>query len=256
MRDELLSPNESGEENDSGVDMGLQDLRPVSLNDFVGREELKEHLEIILGAAQMRGKPSDHLLFAGPPGLGKTTLANIVAGEMGVAMHSTSGPALERAGDLAAILTKLEPGDVLFIDEIHRLSKAVEEVLYPAMEDFQLDIVLGKGPAARSVRLAIAPFTLVAATTRTGLITGPLRDRFGLVARLDYYTATDLEKIVTRSAGIIDIEIDKNGSSEIARRARGTPRIANRLLRRVRDYAEMKAKGIIDQATALSLIHI
>ena len=186
MRDELLSPNETDEENDSRVDMGLQDLRPVSLNDFVGQEELKEHLEIILGAAQMRGKPSDHLLFAGPPGLGKTTLANIVAGEMGVAMHSTSGPALERAGDLAAILTKLEPGDVLFIDEIHRLSKAVEEVLYPAMEDFQLDIVLGKGPAARSVRLAIAPFTLVAATTRTGLITGPLRDRFGLVARLDY----------------------------------------------------------------------
>ena len=250
MRDELLSPNETNEENDSRVDMGLQDLRPDSLNDFVGQEELKEHLEIILGAAQMRGKPSDHLLFAGPPGLGKTTLANIVAGEMGVAMHSTSGPALERAGDLAAILTKLESGDVLFIDEIHRLSKAVEEVLYPAMEDFQLDIVLGKGPAARSVRLAIAPFTLVAATTRTGLITGPLRDRFGLVARLDYYTATDLEKIVTRSAGIIDVKIDKNGSSEIARRARGTPRIANRLLRRVRDYAEMKAKGIIDQATA------
>ncbi len=209
MRDELLSPNESDEENDSRVGMGLQDLRPDSLNDFVGQEELKEHLEIILGAAQMRGKPSDHLLFAGPPGLGKTTLANIVAGEMGVAMHSTSGPALERAGDLAAILTKLEPGDVLFIDEIHRLSKAVEEVLYPAMEDFQLDIVLGKGPAARSVRLAIAPFTLVAATTRTGLITGPLRDRFGLVARLDYYTASDLEKIVARSASIIDVEIDQ-----------------------------------------------
>ena len=250
MRDELLSPNEINEENDSHVDMSLQDLRPGSLKDFVGQAELKEHLEIILGAAQKRGKPSDHLLFAGPPGLGKTTLANIVAGEMGVSMHSTSGPALERAGDLAAILTKLEPGDVLFIDEIHRLSKAVEEVLYPAMEDFQLDIVLGKGPAARSVRLTIAPFTLVAATTRTGLITGPLRDRFGLVARLDYYTATDLEKIVARSAGIIDVEIDQAGSSEIARRARGTPRIANRLLRRVRDYSEMKAKGIIDQATA------
>ena len=250
MRDELLSPNEINEENDSHIDMSLQDLRPDSLKDFVGQAELKEHLEIILGAAQKRGKPSDHLLFAGPPGLGKTTLANIVAGEMGVSMHSTSGPALERAGDLAAILTKLEPGDVLFIDEIHRLSKAVEEVLYPAMEDFQLDIVLGKGPAARSVRLAIAPFTLVAATTRTGLITGPLRDRFGLVARLDYYTASDLEKIVTRSAGIIDVEIDQAGSSEIARRARGTPRIANRLLRRVRDYAEMKAKGIIDQTTA------
>lgn len=250
MRDELLSPNEINEENESHIDMSLQDLRPDSLKDFVGQAELKEHLEIILGAAQKRGKPSDHLLFAGPPGLGKTTLANIVAGEMGVSMHSTSGPALERAGDLAAILTKLEPGDVLFIDEIHRLSKAVEEVLYPAMEDFQLDIVLGKGPAARSVRLAIAPFTLVAATTRTGLITGPLRDRFGLVARLDYYTASDLEKIVTRSAGIIDVEIDQAGSSEIARRARGTPRIANRLLRRVRDYAEMKAKGIIDQTTA------
>ena len=220
------------------------------MNDFVGQAELKQHLEIILGAAQRRGKPSDHLLFAGPPGLGKTTLANIVAGEMGVTLHSTSGPALDRAGDLAAILTKLEPGDVLFIDEIHRLSKAVEEVLYPAMEDFQLDIVLGKGPAARSVRLAVAPFTLVAATTRTGLITGPLRDRFGLVARLDYYTAIDLEKIVSRSAGIINIQIDDAGSSEIARRSRGTPRIANRLLRRVRDYAEMKANGVVNQSTA------
>lgn len=250
MRDELLSPDESDEDNDISQDMSLHDLRPGSLSDFVGQAELKQHLEIILGAAQKRGKPSDHLLFAGPPGLGKTTLANIVAEEMGVMLHSTSGPALDRAGDLAAILTKLEPGDVLFIDEIHRLSKAVEEVLYPAMEDFQLDIVLGKGPAARSVRLPVAPFTLVAATTRTGLITGPLRDRFGLVARLDYYTATDLEKIVTRSANIINIQIDEAGSSEIARRSRGTPRIANRLLRRVRDFAEMKAKGIVDQSTA------
>ena len=250
MRDELLSPKLSDEDTNFNSEVDMSGLRPNSLKDFVGQTELKEHLEIILGAARKRDKPSDHLLFAGPPGLGKTTLANIVAEEMGVALHSTSGPALERAGDLAAILTKLEPGDVLFIDEIHRLSKAVEEVLYPAMEDFQLDIVLGKGPAARSVRLPVSPFTLVAATTRTGLITGPLRDRFGLVARLDYYEATDLQEIVIRSAGIFDIEIDEKGSSEIARRARGTPRIANRLLRRVRDYAEMKASGRIDEATA------
>ena len=250
MRDELLSPKLSDEDMNFNSEVEMSGLRPNSLKDFVGQTELKEHLEIILGAAKKRDKPSDHLLFAGPPGLGKTTLANIVAEEMGVTLHSTSGPALERAGDLAAILTKLEPGDVLFIDEIHRLSKAVEEVLYPAMEDFQLDIVLGKGPAARSVRLPVSPFTLVAATTRTGLITGPLRDRFGLVARLDYYEATDLQEIVIRSAGIFDIEIDEKGSSEIARRARGTPRIANRLLRRVRDYAEMKASGRIDEATA------
>ena len=250
MRDELLSPKLSDEDTNFNSEVDMSGLRPNSLKDFVGQTELKEHLEIILGAARKRDKPSDHLLFAGPPGLGKTTLANIVAEEMGVTLHSTSGPALERAGDLAAILTKLEPGDVLFIDEIHRLSKAVEEVLYPAMEDFQLDIVLGKGPAARSVRLPVSPFTLVAATTRTGLITGPLRDRFGLVARLDYYEATDLQEIVIRSAGIFDIEIDEKGSSEIARRARGTPRIANRLLRRVRDYAEMKASGRIDEATA------
>ena len=250
MRDELLSPKLSDEDTNFNSEVDMSGLRPNSLKDFVGQTELKEHLEIILGAARKRDKPSDHLLFAGPPGLGKTTLANIVAEEMGVTLHSTSGPALERAGDLAAILTKLEPGDVLFIDEIHRLSKAVEEVLYPAMEDFQLDIVLGKGPAARSVRLPVSPFTLVAATTRTGLITGPLRDRFGLVARLDYYEATDLQEIVIRSAGIFDIEIDEKGSSEIARRARGTPRIANRLLRRVRDYAEMKASGRIDEETA------
>jgi len=186
------------------------------------------------------------LLFAGPPGLGKTTLAHIVANELGVVLHSTSGPALERAGDLAAILTKLEEGDVLFIDEIHRLSRNVEEVLYPAMEDFQLDIVLGKGPAARSVRLPVARFTLVGATTRTGLITGPLRDRFGLVARLDFYETPDLDRIVRRAADILRVRIDQPGSYEIARRARGTPRVANRLLRRVRDYAEMKHDGIID----------
>ena len=250
MRDELLSPSKSDEDVEQIDELDSEGLRPKRLCDFVGQSELKQHLEIILGAAKKRKKPPDHLLFAGPPGLGKTTLANIVSHEMGVKLHSTSGPALERAGDLAAILTKLEPGDVLFIDEIHRLSKAVEEVLYPAMEDYQLDIVLGKGPAARSVRLAVAPFTLVAATTRTGLITGSLRDRFGLVARLEYYDASELNSIVLRSAGIFDIPIEEAGSKEISLRARGTPRIANRLLRRVRDYAEMETEGVIDESTA------
>lgn len=251
MREELLSPEHSVVDKEIDNELDALGLRPTSLSDFIGQPELKEHLKIILGAAKKRNQPSDHLLFAGPPGLGKTTLANIVAREMEVGMHTTSGPALERAGDLAAILTKLEPGDVLFIDEIHRLSRAVEEVLYPAMEDFQLDIVLGKGPAARSVRLTIAPFTLVGATTRTGLITGPLRDRFGLVARMDYYNSHDLNEIVMRSADIFEIEIHEEGSKEIAIRSRGTPRIANRLLRRVRDYAEMKADGVIDEKTAM-----
>ncbi|MDG2300604.1 MAG: Holliday junction branch migration DNA helicase RuvB [Acidimicrobiales bacterium] len=247
MREELLSPENSVEEEAIDVELDALGLRPSCLGDFIGQPELKEHLSIILGAAKKRDQPSDHLLFAGPPGLGKTTLANIVAREMEVSLHTTSGPALERAGDLAAILTKLEPGDVLFIDEIHRLNRAVEEVLYPAMEDFQLDIVLGKGPAARSVRLAVSPFTLVGATTRTGLITGPLRDRFGLVARMDYYNAADLNAIILRSANIFEVEIDEDGSKEIAVRSRGTPRIANRLLRRVRDYAEIKAEGAIDK---------
>ena len=251
MREELLSPEHQTEDRDIDIELDTLGIRPTTLGEFIGQPELKEHLSIILGAAKKRNQPSDHLLFAGPPGLGKTTLANIVAREMGVGIHTTSGPALERAGDLAAILTKLEPGDVLFIDEIHRLSRAVEEVLYPAMEDFQLDIVLGKGPAARSVRLTIAPFTLVGATTRTGLITGPLRDRFGLVARMDYYDSQDLNTIILRSADIFDIEIDEEGSKEIAIRSRGTPRIANRLLRRVRDYAEIKANGVIDKATAV-----
>ncbi len=248
MRDELLSPDVAPD--DVEIELNDNGLRPTSLAEFVGQPELKEHLEIVLGAARARGQAADHLLFAGPPGLGKTTLAHIVANEMGVTLHTTSGPALERAGDLAAILTKLQEGDVLFIDEIHRLSRHVEEVLYPAMEDFQLDIVLGKGPAARSVRLPVAPFTLVGATTRTGLITGPLRDRFGLVGRLDYYDPADLERIVARAARILGVRIDQAGGVEIARRARGTPRIANRLLRRVRDYAEVKADGVIDTEIA------
>ncbi len=250
MRDEFLDPG-IGAGADDVVDAEVEleaGLRPRALDEFVGQRELKEHLRIVLEAARKRDQPVDHLLFAGPPGLGKTTLAGIVATEMGVHLHVTSGPALERAGDLAAILTKLEDGDVLFIDEIHRLSRAVEEILYPAMEDFQLDIVVGKGPAASSIRLTMPPFTLVGATTRTGMITGPLRDRFGLVARLDYYEDDELRAIVERAAGILDVRIDADGAWEIARRSRGTPRIANRLLRRVRDFAEVRADGTIDAA--------
>ncbi|MFN0092152.1 MAG: Holliday junction branch migration DNA helicase RuvB [Acidimicrobiales bacterium] len=241
----MLAPEEALD--DAAEEPGL---RPRRLAEFVGQGELKEHLHVILEAARRRAQPADHLLFAGPPGLGKTTLAGIVAAELGVALHLTSGPALERSGDLAAILTKVERGDVLFIDEIHRLPRTVEEILYPAMEDFELDIVLGKGPAARTLRLELAPFTLIGATTRTGLITGPLRDRFGHVARLDYYSAADLDLIVRRAAGILGVAVEPVGAAEIARRARGTPRIANRLLRRVRDYAEVRAAGEIDEATA------
>jgi Holliday junction DNA helicase RuvB len=250
MRDELLRGEPTDEDGADGTLSDEGGLRPRSLDEFVGQAELKEHLRIILEAARRRGQAADHLLFAGPPGLGKTTLAGIVSTEMGVGLHVTSGPALERAGDLAAILTRLDESDVLFIDEIHRLSRTVEEVLYPAMEDFQLDIVLGKGPAARSIRLDVARFTLVGATTRTGLITGPLRDRFGLVARLDFYTDRDLERIVARAATILGVAVDDQGAAEIARRARGTPRIANRLLRRVRDFAEVRGAGHIDRATA------
>jgi len=246
VRDEFLEPEMVS--TDEEVDeIGL---RPRKLSEFVGQRELKEHLSIVLEAAKLRGQPADHLLLAGPPGLGKTSMAGIVAAEMGVHMHITSGPALERAGDLAAILTKLEEGDVLFIDEIHRLSRAVEEILYPAMEDFMLDIVVGKGPAASSIRLTLPPFTLVGATTRTGMITGPLRDRFGLVARLDYYADDELEAIVRRAAGILHVRISQEGAWEIARRSRGTPRIANRLLRRVRDFAEVRGDGTIAESTA------
>jgi holliday junction DNA helicase RuvB len=225
-------------------------LRPRRLSEFVGQAQLKEHLEIVLEAARRRGEATDHLLFAGPPGLGKTTMAGIVAAEMGVGLRITSGPALVRAGDLAAIMTDLAEGDVLFIDEIHRLGRAVEEIMYPAMEDFQLDIVLGKGPAARSIRLDLPRFTLIGATTRTGLITSPLRDRFGFVARLDYYDPSELEAIVRRTAAILGVPLSDGGATEIAGRARGTPRIANRLLKRVRDFAEVRGDGVVTDAMA------
>lgn len=238
--DRIISPE--GEEQEERFDRAI---RPLNLEDYVGQEIVRNQMEIFIGAATKRNEPLDHTLIFGPPGLGKTTLAHIIANEMGVGLKTTSGPVLEKAGDLAAIMTNLESGDVLFIDEIHRLSSVVEEVIYPAMEDYQLDIMIGEGPAARSIKLDIPPFTLVGATTRAGLLTSPLRDRFGIVQRLEFYSDKELSKIVSRSAKILGAKIDENGTQEIARRSRGTPRIANRLLRRVRDYADIKADGVI-----------
>jgi holliday junction DNA helicase RuvB len=231
-------------------------IRPKKLADYVGQEPVKAQLEIFVQAAVRRGEALDHALIFGPPGLGKTTLANILASELGVSLRQTSGPVLERPGDLAALLTNLQPRDVLFIDEIHRLSPIVEEVLYPAMEDFQLDIMIGEGPAARSIKLSLQPFTLIGATTRAGLLTSPLRDRFGIVQRLEFYTVAELERIVTRSAGILGVPIDAHGAGRIAQRSRGTPRIANRLLRRTRDYAEVKADGRIDETVARAALDL
>src|SRR6187399_2442480 len=220
-------------------------LRPKGLAEYVGQAKAREQLEIFIGAARMRGEAMDHVLLFGPPGLGKTTLSHIIANELGVNLRQTSGPVLEKPKDLAAILTNLERNDVLFIDEIHRLSPVVEEILYPALEDFQIDILIGEGPAARSIKLDLQPFTLVGATTRAGMLTNPLRDRFGIVARLEFYSAEELAQIVTRSAGLLGVAIEDDGAVEIARRSRGTPRIANRLLRRVRDYAQVKAAGVV-----------
>ena len=225
-------------------------LRPKRLTEYLGQAKVKESLGVLIEAAAGRNEPLDHVLLSGPPGLGKTTLAGVIANELGVSMKTTSGPAIERAGDLAAILTNLEERDVLFIDEIHRLNRIVEEVLYPAMEDFTLDVIIGKGPAARSLRLEVPRFTLIGATTRTGLLTGPLRDRFGMAFRLDYYTAEDLEAIIERSASILGVKVDTEGAAEIARRSRGTPRLANRLLKRVRDYAQVRHDGFITEDIA------
>ena len=225
-------------------------LRPKGLGEYVGQAKTREQLEIFIGAAKKRREALDHVLLFGPPGLGKTTLSHIIAAELGVNLRQTSGPVLEKPKDLAAILTNLERNDVLFIDEIHRLSPVVEEILYPALEDYQIDIMIGEGPAARSIKLELQPFTLVGATTRAGMLTNPLRDRFGIVARLEFYTVEELTRIVTRSAGLLTVTVDAAGAHEIARRSRGTPRIANRLLRRVRDYAEVKGSGRVDAATA------
>ncbi|MCB1827409.1 MAG: Holliday junction branch migration DNA helicase RuvB [Coxiellaceae bacterium] len=251
MEDRIIEPTELP--NETAIEASI---RPKKLDTYIGQAAVREQMEIFMRAAQSRQEALDHTLLFGPPGLGKTTLANIIANEMQVSLKQTSGPVLEKAGDLAALLTNLEPNDVLFIDEIHRLSPAVEEVLYPAMEDYQLDIIIGEGPAARSIKLDLPPFTLVGATTRAGLLTSPLRDRFGIVQRLEFYNTDDLKKIVQRSADILNAEIEETGAMEIAKRSRGTPRIANRLLRRVRDYAEVKGDGIITAAIAQQALNL
>jgi len=240
MPERIIKP----EQNNDDVQID-RSLRPVRFEDFVGQDRIKENLRVFIDAAKGRGESLDHVLFCGPPGLGKTTLAHIIAHELGVGIKSTSGPVLERAGDLAAILTNLHEHDILFIDEIHRLNRAVEEILYPAMEDFQLDIIIGQGPGARSIKLDLPRFTLVGATTRTGLLTSPLRDRFGVIDRLNFYAAEELRTIVQRSAGLLETKIERNAAAEISRRSRGTPRIANRLLRRVRDFAQVQGDGMI-----------
>ncbi|MEH7223113.1 Holliday junction branch migration DNA helicase RuvB [Bacillus sp. JJ1566] len=251
MEDRIVSGSANYEE--SAIE---QSLRPQTLSQYIGQEKVKSNLSIFIEAARMRQETLDHVLLYGPPGLGKTTLATIIANEMGVNIRTTSGPAIERPGDLAAILTALEPGDVLFIDEIHRLQRSIEEVLYPAMEDFCLDIVIGKGPGARSVRLDLPPFTLVGATTRAGSLSAPLRDRFGVLSRLEYYNENQLADIVARTAELLEVEIDKQAAHEIARRSRGTPRIANRLLRRVRDFAQVQGDGTITTQMANNALEL